>query len=76
MKSKRIGGGVVAKIPPINIVLNIGGSKTISPKTKPPVKKKKKKDDDEKDKGILLKGLADIKASIERLPHTSHTGGG
>ena len=63
------------KIPPISIVLNIGGGKVVSPKSKPPVRKKaKKKDDDEK--GILLKGLADIQASIERLPHGSHTGGG
>lgn len=66
----------MAKIPPINIVLNIGGQKTVSPKTKPPVKKKGKKKEDDDEKGILLKGLRDLQASIERLPHTSHTGGG
>ena len=44
-------------MPPINIVLNIGGSgKVVNPKSKPPTKKKKKGDEDD-EKAILMKGL-------------------
>jgi hypothetical protein len=63
----------MAKIPSINIVLNIGGQKPIGPKSKPPTKKGKKKEKDEKK--LLLKSLEGIRASIENLPHTGHSGG-
>lgn len=60
------------KIPPINIVLNIGAQRPVSPKSKPPARKKGKKKDKE---NLLMKGLASLKESIEKLPHTGHSGG-
>jgi hypothetical protein len=62
----------MAKIPSISIVLNIGSQKPVSSKSKPPSKKKKREQDET---AILIKSLSDIKKSIDKLPHTSHSGG-